>query len=695
MVFASRIVLRPMSQWTDDGLPEQCNSPVADSDASGGEHTDIDSDSGDHDWPDTVWADEPRTDVRHVEIPERKLTTFYPSPPLGLKPQETRLLRLLPGEFDSPIRCSLSIQSLTDGLSYEALSYTWGRTTLDNVIVNGHPMQVTYNLLVALRYLRRPDQVRILWVDAICMNQRSIAERNHQVAFMNKIYRSAARVLIWLGQGTDVSKGERPSLYSAATDPATWAKQHHMNRTFRSATEYTTPSWWTRAWTVQEFVVAASSPIICFHTYAVSLGDMDTVAQLREHDISGFFSRIDELVHLAKMYNDRGADLLEAMRLTADCQALNMRDKVYSVLGLLESSQVGLLKPDYSMPIREVYALATKICLHTGHSFALFPVPRVHNARMEKDAIPCDDLSSAVVPSWAMNFADDAARLRRTPSELEEATSFAKLDLHDSHDDIRGRRRQDGPPTPPLVLHCYILQIGKVSEMVPAGGDSGRHGPLIGLLTSKMAELFSRNLRGKSAMTELHDDFARRHPPISREEWMQVGDMVREGFRQNAYPYHLVNIGRLLDWALDTVVFGETSLFGDFVRYVDGARILGTSGATFLGNAMRRRLLEHCFQAWQDEECIKWLQFRDMGAVKTEGNGALFCTDQSHFGIAEAVVEKGDLVAILVPDMKTILLKPRAGNYGTVRYEYKGFVYLPAVKHASVPDVALQKIELF
>jgi hypothetical protein len=59
---------------------------------------------------------------------------------------------------------------------------------------------VTSNLDVALRYLRLKDQPRVLWIDAICINQHNIQERNKQVAQMRSIYQSARRVCIWPGE---------------------------------------------------------------------------------------------------------------------------------------------------------------------------------------------------------------------------------------------------------------------------------------------------------------------------------------------------------------------------------------------------------------------------------------------------------------------------------------------------------------
>ena len=83
---------------------------------------------------------------------------------------------------------------------YVALSYTWG--DLDNkrtVMANGHATHVGGNLEVALRALsiKRPMLSGCkLWVDALCINQRDVEERNEQVKRMRKIYKEAHEVVI-------------------------------------------------------------------------------------------------------------------------------------------------------------------------------------------------------------------------------------------------------------------------------------------------------------------------------------------------------------------------------------------------------------------------------------------------------------------------------------------------------------------
>lgn len=140
--------------------------------------------------------------------PWRRFSTPAISPPDQLYKQldssrrEIRLIALLPGKLFDPIVVALAPFSLdnADALEYEALSYVWGETSdPQNIELNRVTFPVATNLYVALQFLRIPSGVRILWVDAICINQNDVEERNYQVGLMSSIYSSAWRVLCWLG----------------------------------------------------------------------------------------------------------------------------------------------------------------------------------------------------------------------------------------------------------------------------------------------------------------------------------------------------------------------------------------------------------------------------------------------------------------------------------------------------------------
>ena len=92
---------------------------------------------------------------------------------------------------------------LEDGHSYTALSYSWGDpTTTELIFVNNQSIQVTQNLLAALASLRNEESDVFLWVDAICINQHDLVERTAQVQLMRQIYKTAQRVVVWLGPST-------------------------------------------------------------------------------------------------------------------------------------------------------------------------------------------------------------------------------------------------------------------------------------------------------------------------------------------------------------------------------------------------------------------------------------------------------------------------------------------------------------
>ncbi|KAF2251561.1 HET-domain-containing protein [Trematosphaeria pertusa] len=121
--------------------------------------------------------------------------------------REIRYISLEPSDDnaeDSKIVCFLGYISLDNKkrIPYEALSYCWGDVSDTVPITLLHPVryEVTKNLAAALRNLRYKDKHRVLWVDAICINQEDPIERSEQVRDMSQVYSQAERVLIWLGE---------------------------------------------------------------------------------------------------------------------------------------------------------------------------------------------------------------------------------------------------------------------------------------------------------------------------------------------------------------------------------------------------------------------------------------------------------------------------------------------------------------
>ncbi|KAF2451893.1 hypothetical protein P171DRAFT_347652 [Karstenula rhodostoma CBS 690.94] len=107
---------------------------------------------------------------------------------------------------DSLVSCRFHTIALDDAPVFSALSFTWGDTRDEKeILLDGRSFTVRRNhwnfLRQARKRLTRPPT--LLWIDAICINQAEVGERNHQVGLMGEIYSRAAKVLVWLASGTE------------------------------------------------------------------------------------------------------------------------------------------------------------------------------------------------------------------------------------------------------------------------------------------------------------------------------------------------------------------------------------------------------------------------------------------------------------------------------------------------------------
>jgi serine/threonine protein kinase len=125
-----------------------------------------------------------------------------------------RLLKLYGARSENEgIVCELVEESLRDQepVDFEALSWSWGMGPWTDKIkirqgdeVFGH--KVPPDLGKALRALRLRQTVRTLWVDALCIDQNRMEERNQQVPSMPLIFGTARKVCVWIGDANEDSE---------------------------------------------------------------------------------------------------------------------------------------------------------------------------------------------------------------------------------------------------------------------------------------------------------------------------------------------------------------------------------------------------------------------------------------------------------------------------------------------------------
>jgi len=132
------------------------------------------------------------------------------SPPpyeaLPLSNGEIRVLEVAAASGDEIIECTLGRISLHSHPvpCYETISYCWGPHRDPSTIkLNGHLVEVPASSEAAVRRMRLSDRPRVLWIDAICIDQSSTTERSAQVAFMVTVYSTAKHNLVYLGEDDD------------------------------------------------------------------------------------------------------------------------------------------------------------------------------------------------------------------------------------------------------------------------------------------------------------------------------------------------------------------------------------------------------------------------------------------------------------------------------------------------------------
>jgi hypothetical protein len=124
------------------------------------------------------------------------------------QPTEIRVVILMPSlDPDAPLTFSFH-QSYLEDLEgrYEAISYVWGEPILEFPAYNisdSTQLLVARNLFCALRQLRHAANVRWLWADALCIDQKNHQEKAKQVPLMVEICLTAKRVLAWMCEGDE------------------------------------------------------------------------------------------------------------------------------------------------------------------------------------------------------------------------------------------------------------------------------------------------------------------------------------------------------------------------------------------------------------------------------------------------------------------------------------------------------------
>lgn len=331
-------------------------------------------------------------DFRSLVLTEPSATKGqYQYLPLDEARHEIRLMSLLPGAFSSPTRASLVATVFTKDIvpAFEALSYTWGSTEdPEKILVDDRELLVTQNLAEALKYLRYEDKPRVLWIDAICVDQQDLGERSRQVLRMVDIYAEATRVVVWLGPESDDSAVAIDCINRIASHiEVDWLKQTMRPRgegsctwadrkaflpfdvsQMTAITMFLSRPWFERIWIWQEIRLASQEAIaICgrrsilwqsVSQAALCMWQKPTKKFQHHVQLRGAFRVLHDLCD-----KEQYVAFPSLVLKTRLAKATDPRDKVFALFSLVHETELSLIRevgvdfrilPDYTKSLAGV-----------------------------------------------------------------------------------------------------------------------------------------------------------------------------------------------------------------------------------------------------------------------------------------------------------------------------------------------------
>ena len=146
---------------------------------------------------------------------------------------------------------------------YHALSYCWGtpvpESALKKIFIDGKEVYIKPTLRTFLKTMERLHPGMRLWIDAICINQDDVNERNNQISIMGKIYEETQEVIVWLGKGDDDTNYATDQIKDFSPQACSKSDQEtfsiYLDKLIRVP-------YWTRRWVLQEFALAKNLTIV-------------------------------------------------------------------------------------------------------------------------------------------------------------------------------------------------------------------------------------------------------------------------------------------------------------------------------------------------------------------------------------------------------------------------------------------------
>ncbi|KAF5252894.1 hypothetical protein FANTH_2218 [Fusarium anthophilum] len=331
-------------------------------------------------------------------------------------PSHIRVLSIQPGVNEDTLVASFELLDLNAAnIRFEAISYQWseGGGQKASMRLGGENISINAYLRGILLHLRLEQHIRVVWADALCINQSDHAERLQQVTIMQSIYSQAFRVIGFVGKDyayasvcfnaikaltsawfkvrksfgqNDRSSATPDNIYGCVQNEASMGRIVEL---FQSG-------YWKRLWVVQE-LVSSRRAIIRWGDAEISWTLLGLATTLIRNDktLMTIFNRVSKskkspgpfqgsldartgLMNAYLMYRMsstqfRGDSMsfLDVIRLTRNFDVSERLDRIYAILGL-PSQHTGpgrtSIPPDYRLLPDGLYSRVFYWVYQTHHN---------------------------------------------------------------------------------------------------------------------------------------------------------------------------------------------------------------------------------------------------------------------------------------------------------------------------------------
>ncbi|KAH6618759.1 heterokaryon incompatibility protein-domain-containing protein [Boeremia exigua] len=364
-----------------------------------------------------------------VDAPSPAIASVFSEP---VDETSIRLLRFSQPE-DGVFVGKLQKFRLASAPHYYTASYVWGerKYTDTSMHLKSGTLPVLSSLAPFIHMVTHHKDFQPAdwwWIDSLCINLQDAQEREKQVRIMAEIYRKARRAIVWLGEekedGSDCTtaidflhflssmqiafKGDEIAMRNSLENPDFAAK-------CVAVSDLLARPWWTRVWTLQEFVLPKEAKLYCgtasisrgkFKSAIYSIFLCSTISNDFEHELvpRKLFDVAFNRRRIHQWHTKPaavGINLIAIMASLGNHSATDSRDRVYSVLGLITDQDRALIGPaEYSTSTQHQFARLVRSFWNVRRSLDIVCFMHIFS----REAAASDPGLSDAVPTWAPDW---------------------------------------------------------------------------------------------------------------------------------------------------------------------------------------------------------------------------------------------------------------------------------------------------